>query len=59
MDLFFDYKINGNTPNMNSNNYDLFLDALHLFDNESGLPDGSALYGIVLNSAGAVVNWVC
>ena len=60
MDLYFDYKINGIIPNHDDdkNSRQLWREALNEFDNNvGGLPDGSALYGILLNSAGAAVDW--
>ncbi|ETO35330.1 hypothetical protein RFI_01733, partial [Reticulomyxa filosa] len=37
--------------------HELFKSALPLFVNKHGLPDGSAIYGILLNSKGVAINW--
>ena len=36
---------------------ELFDAAIEIFNNSEGLPDGSALYGIILKSAGVGVDW--
>ena len=59
MDLFFDFKINNIIPeDISSEEYEIFREAHDIFNNNNGgLPDGSALYGIILNSPGVAVNW--
>ena len=61
MDLYFDYKLNGIAPDNDENNKELrqlWRESVSLFDNDvGGFPDGSAVYGILLNSAGVAVDW--
>lgn len=54
LDLAKRYVLNENTQNDRNN--PLFDEAIELFINKDGLPDGSAIYGILLNSKGVAVN---
>jgi hypothetical protein len=53
-----DYDCGGDTAASRSSDSNFEEEALRLFNNPSGLPDGGAIYGLVLNSKGvAIFGW--